>query len=1395
MSQFPVDLPPTMLRTTLYTNKLIGNINVVGNITSNLIFAENIYGNLTSNNWYPGNVTDLNVDGNVTAGYFIGNGALLSGIAAGTLPSTANIDIVGNVSAPGNVSVAGQVNVLGNVMAPNFIGNIRGNIVGATILTNSIAANSILLYANLAVLQHVGVQGNVFAEYFVGNLVGMYANVDEVVAISGNVGNTKFAGGNVSVSGQINTLGNMVAPFFIGNGALLSGITTSALPSIANIDIIGNVSAPGNVDVSGQVNVTGNVVASFFVGNGSRVTALSPAAISAGTANVNLRGNVNGNTVVADESIYTFGELRAGNVLSTEYVRAVSGVVEATNYIYCRGNIFGEYFFSNGSYLADNSGNLTLTGGNLVMSGQINAVGNVVAPFFVGNGSRLTGLTASGVQNVDIRGNVIGRYANVGQVITSNLTVTSDKIAIGNAAGILDQGNLSIAIGSNAGYNLQGINSIAIGADAGSNDQSLNSIAIGTGAGRSSQGVTSIAVGPGAGSLSQGSGSTAIGSDAGQGAQGNFSVAVGYNAAQQSQGTQAVAIGLNAGTNTQGEYAVAIGSGAGQTVQGTRSVAVGYQSGGAGNNSVSIGSASSTADSNAIVLNATGSSLNSSGDSTLTIAPIRGSATASTTMLTYNTATKEVTYNTSGDVVANIIAAQGNVGNTRFLGGNVAVSGQVNVLGNVVAPFFVGNGSQLTGVTSTATSVINGNSNVIVVNNGNISMAVAGVANAFSLSGNGLMIRGNIFNSDGQLYNVPASYVRYVRTTTQSMTATVSNVILTTAETTFGSDITANTTTGVFTLAAGKTYRLRGSPGYIASGTATNFSYRWFNVTTAAFIGSSGQTESPSNVNNSAVLAGTAEATITPGVTTQVVLQMTGGVAFTLGVAIVGTTQGSLYPWAEIEVVGGQAPLTGVSQISGNIGGVFFENGNVFNYAGLLYNIPASYARYVRTATQSITASVTANVVLTSVETSFGTDIIGNTTTGIFTLAPGKTYRLRGYPGFWEPTTTAGFLACRWFNITTATNIGSSSQMESTNNNYIGAGFGGTAEAVITPSVTTQVVFQARSEQNGTVGKGQVPIVQAATFAWVDIEVIAGQAPISSTSTSNIDIRGNIIGPYANVANIIAVQGNVGNTQFLGGNVAVSGQINTLGNVVAPFFIGNGSQLTGVNVAGTVAGNLTMIANTYVFSQPTTFFWNAPVFGPPNVTGNNFLTATVVGTSGSYSVGPGPFYGWEFTSGLSGAYSTLNWTTGFDFRRDFRIDATIYISELGPFADDGMFFYVGGANVGPNMMVPANVTNGALSVSYDTSPVANATIRSNGALLNTTISKITKETWLGTVITCETLGGRRFLSLYTGSGGVLETSADVTSWTPRGNILTVGGWSGSVGQQAAYMNSIRLSYL
>jgi hypothetical protein len=199
--QFPVDLPPTMLRSTLYTNNFIGNVNVAGNITSVNIFAENIYGNLTSNTWSPGNVTSLTITGNITADYLIGNGALLTGVTS-TLPTRANLDITGNVTAAGNVVVAGQVNATGNVVGNYFLGN------GA--LLTGISASTLPSAANI----DIG-----------GNIIGAYANVTTVIATIGNVGNTRMVGGNVAVSGQINAIGNVVAPFFVGNGSFLSGVT------------------------------------------------------------------------------------------------------------------------------------------------------------------------------------------------------------------------------------------------------------------------------------------------------------------------------------------------------------------------------------------------------------------------------------------------------------------------------------------------------------------------------------------------------------------------------------------------------------------------------------------------------------------------------------------------------------------------------------------------------------------------------------------------------------------------------------------------------------------------------------------------------------------------------------------------------------------------------------------------------------------------------------------------------------------------------------------------------------------------------------------------------------------------------------------------------------------
>ena len=69
----------------------------------------------------------------------------------------------------------------------------------------------------------------------------------------------------------------------------------------------------------------------------------------------------------------------------------------------------------------------------------------------------------------------------------------------------------------------------------------------------------------------------------------------------------------------------------------------------------------------------------------------------------------------------------------------------VSVSGNVTGNYFIGNGSQLTGITSTSNQITNGTSNVaIVAANGNVQVAVATVANSVVMGAGSLFVQGPI---------------------------------------------------------------------------------------------------------------------------------------------------------------------------------------------------------------------------------------------------------------------------------------------------------------------------------------------------------------------------------------------------------------------------------------------------------------------------------------------------------------------------------------------------------------------------------------------------------------------------------------------------------------------------
>ena len=92
---------------------------------------------------------------------------------------------------------------------------------------------------------------------------------------------------------------------------------------------------------------------------------------------------------------------------------------------------------------------------------------------------------------------------------------------------------------------------------------------------------------------------------------------------------------------------------------------------------------------------------------------------------------------TSGSVTATYGIFTTSVNTASFTGAVVSVTG--NVTGN----YFVGNGSQLTGIVAgTASSIANGTSNIAIASSSNISMSVAGVANTVLISPGSLTLAG-----------------------------------------------------------------------------------------------------------------------------------------------------------------------------------------------------------------------------------------------------------------------------------------------------------------------------------------------------------------------------------------------------------------------------------------------------------------------------------------------------------------------------------------------------------------------------------------------------------------------------------------------------------------------------
>jgi hypothetical protein len=346
------------------------NVGIIGYIDS-----QSFYSNVKVETYLQsGNIANVSVAGNVTATYFVGNGALLTGIAASSSYS--------NVQTAAYLATA-TINTTGNITAGNLF------------------TSGALYVANIT---------------------------------------TTGASGNISGANYI------TANYFVGNGALLTGITAGS--SYSNVQVATYLPTYDGVVTAGNVAVNGNVTAQYFLGNGAFLTGIVGGAGNYGNIDVKAfletdAGPGDGfqrviegyysNIILGDSTkLFSFGNSSKsyfghdgflGNA-SINYIRADNGDVRiATN---------------NGAYawIFDRNGNLTFPSNNLVIKSKDDTLGNA-AVISSGNFVVILSNGASG----GTTSLWAEDYANIG---TSNIAAVYANPTVGSKI-------VRIAVGQNGG--------------------------------------------------------------------------------------------------------------------------------------------------------------------------------------------------------------------------------------------------------------------------------------------------------------------------------------------------------------------------------------------------------------------------------------------------------------------------------------------------------------------------------------------------------------------------------------------------------------------------------------------------------------------------------------------------------------------------------------------------------------------------------------------------------------------------------------------------------------------------------------------------------------------------------------------------------------------------------
>ena len=462
------------------------------------------------------------------------------------------------------------------------------------------------------------------------------------------------------------------------------GIDTSSF-ALANANITGNLTA-------GNANLGNLVIANYFSGNGSLLTGISTAVTSNGNSNLSIPSS-NGNVTISAVG-------NANIVVITGTGVNVNGTLNSTgNLTAANANL--------GNVVTANYTTAVLTTGNQPNISNVGTLGNlsVTSNITAGNinaGNLLTANYTNAVLTTANQPNI----TNVGTL--GNLSVTSNIVAgnIGNATTIL-YGN---------GYNLTGLDA----------------------AGRVVNGTSNLSIASSGGNITMG-------------VAGNAGIVTVTGTGANISGYANISGNLTAGN-------LSLTGNVTSTLNVTGNANVGNL-----NTAGSVTASNLTLTGN-LVVGGTTTYVNST--TTAIVDPIveQGGGANNAALTTNDNKDRGTTLHYYTTTPVDAFMGWKNANSEFIFASNASVTSDiviVNTLGNVRANYFIGNGSQLTGIAATtAVSLINGTSNVVVTNSGNVTFGVGGNASILAVTSTGANFGGYVsalgnITSQG---NVSASY-------------------------------------------------------------------------------------------------------------------------------------------------------------------------------------------------------------------------------------------------------------------------------------------------------------------------------------------------------------------------------------------------------------------------------------------------------------------------------------------------------------------------------------------------------------------------------------------------------------------------------------------------------------